>query len=100
RAAASGDLSRGGAVSATNAQVAAAAEIRGVARATVAALAATPFRLRYASEISLSDGVRQSAEQLLVTVTTSDGVSGHAECIPRPGIYGETIESARRMIER
>jgi L-Ala-D/L-Glu epimerase / N-acetyl-D-glutamate racemase len=87
-------------VSTANAAVAEAAKASGVARATIATIATTPFRLRYATELSLSDGVRQSAEQLLVTVTTSDGVSGHAECIPRPGIYGETVETARAMVER
>lgn len=66
----------------------------------VQAISATPFRLTYAVGMSLSDGVRDTAEQILVTVTTSEGVTGHAECIPRPGIYGETLDGAVRIIER
>jgi L-alanine-DL-glutamate epimerase-like enolase superfamily enzyme len=33
-------------------------------------------------------------------VTTEDGVIGYAECIPRPGIYGETVEAAPVVIEQ
>jgi L-Ala-D/L-Glu epimerase / N-acetyl-D-glutamate racemase len=67
--------------------------------ATIAAVRATPFRLRYATPIVLSDGIRESAEHLLVQVTSSEGVVGSAECIPRPAIYGETLDGARAMIE-
>jgi len=68
--------------------------------ATVEAITATPFRLTYTSAISLSDGVREAADQILVTVTTSDGVRGYGECIPRPGIYGETLETSVSILER
>jgi L-Ala-D/L-Glu epimerase len=68
--------------------------------ATIAHVEATPFRLRYVSAVALSDGVREVAEQVLVTVTTSDGARGYAECIPRPSIYGETVETACALIER
>jgi len=67
--------------------------------ATVQEITATPFRLTYASAVVLSDGVRETADQILVTVTTSDGVTGYGECIPRPGIYGETLETAVSIIE-
>jgi L-alanine-DL-glutamate epimerase-like enolase superfamily enzyme len=60
---------------------------------------ATPFRLQYAAPITLSDGVRDSAEQILVEVTSSDGAVGYGECIPRPAIYGETLGGACAMIE-
>jgi L-alanine-DL-glutamate epimerase-like enolase superfamily enzyme len=72
----------------------------GDAHATIDSVSATPFALRYASAISLSDGIRQRADQVLVTVRTSEGILGHGECIPRPAIYGETVTTACEMIER
>jgi L-alanine-DL-glutamate epimerase-like enolase superfamily enzyme len=86
-------------VSVAAGRVAAAEEAPRLTDATIAAVEATPFRLRYASAISLSDGVRETADQVLVTVTTSDGIVGYAECIPRPGIYGETVQTACTLIE-
>jgi L-Ala-D/L-Glu epimerase len=68
--------------------------------ATIDSVSATPFALRYASAISLSDGIRQRADQVLVTVRTNQGILGHGECIPRPAIYGETVTTACEMIER
>lgn len=78
---------------------AAARPAQAAGAATIAQIDATPFRLHYAQAVSLSDGVREDAEQVLVRVTTSDGVIGYAECIPRPGIYGETLAGARAIIE-
>lgn len=61
---------------------------------------ATPFRLPFAREISLSTGIRGVAENVLVSVRTSDGVVGHAECLPRPTLYGETFGTAAQVIEQ
>jgi L-alanine-DL-glutamate epimerase-like enolase superfamily enzyme len=85
-------------MSAAEGQEEATVEASSRTAATIAAVEATAFRLRYAAPISLSNGVRETAEQVLVTVTTSDGVIGHAECIPRAGIYGETPATACALI--
>jgi L-alanine-DL-glutamate epimerase-like enolase superfamily enzyme len=61
---------------------------------------ATRFSLPFARAVALSTGVRESAEHVLVSVTTEDGATGYAECIPRSGIYGETVEAAPVVIEQ
>ena len=65
----------------------------------IVSVAATRFRLPFGLPVALSTGVRKHAEHVLVSVITDDGVTGHAECIPRPAIYGETPETAALMIE-
>jgi L-alanine-DL-glutamate epimerase-like enolase superfamily enzyme len=74
---------------------------RGAARdlGTIDAVVATPFRLDYTTPTTLSDGTRTTADQILVRVTTSHGAVGYSECIPRPGIYGETLAGACATIE-
>ena len=65
----------------------------------IESVTATPFRIPFAKSIALSTGTREAAEHLLVEVRTADGVSGYAECIPRPTLYGETVASARVVID-
>jgi len=57
------------------------------------------FRLPMAKTIALSTGSRSFEEHVLVTVRAEDGAEGHAECVPRIGIYGETPRGAAGMIE-
>ena len=59
----------------------------------VAALRLTPFSIPLSHAVHFSTGVLTAAEHLLVEVDTDDGVTGIAEAIPRPMIYGETKES-------
>jgi L-alanine-DL-glutamate epimerase-like enolase superfamily enzyme len=59
----------------------------------VAALRLTPFSIPLTHAVHFSTGVLIAAEHLLVEVDTDDGVTGIAEAIPRPMIYGETKES-------
>ena len=59
----------------------------------VAALRLTPFSIPLSHAIHFSTGVLTAAEHLLVEVDTEGGVTGVAEAIPRPMIYGETKES-------
>lgn len=66
----------------------------------IRSITATPFRLPFAQVIKLSTGARSAAEHVLVEVTTQDGVTGAAECVPRPTIYGETFSSAPGVIEQ
>ena len=65
----------------------------------IRSISATPFRIPLAQAISLSTGARGSAEHVLVEVLTEDGVTGHAECVPRPTLYGETFQTAASVIE-
>jgi L-alanine-DL-glutamate epimerase-like enolase superfamily enzyme len=66
---------------------------------TIRSVTATRFALPFARQIALSTGIRETAEHVLVAVTTQGGVTGYAECIPRPAIYGETIQTAPTIIE-
>jgi L-alanine-DL-glutamate epimerase-like enolase superfamily enzyme len=65
----------------------------------IQSVTATPFRIPFSRKIALSTGVREAAEHVLIEVVTEDGVSGHAECVPRPTLYGETVETAVAVIE-
>ena len=62
---------------------------------TIAAVRATPFRLQYATPIVLSDGIRESAEHLLVQVTSSEGVVV-IETMQR----GPSLQKACGVVER
>jgi L-alanine-DL-glutamate epimerase-like enolase superfamily enzyme len=65
----------------------------------IESITATPFRIPFAKSIALSTGRREAAEHLLVEVRTDDGINGWAECVPRPTLYGETVTSARVVIQ-
>jgi L-Ala-D/L-Glu epimerase len=60
----------------------------------------TPFRIPLKRPVGFSTGQLLAAEHVLVQVHTAGGVTGIAECIPRPMIYGETMTSAVYAIER
>src|ERR1700722_1242877 len=64
----------------------------------IVTIEATPFSLPRLTAIALSPGARSSADHVLVRVTTEDGVRGHAECVPRPSLYGETFATAPSVI--
>jgi L-alanine-DL-glutamate epimerase-like enolase superfamily enzyme len=64
----------------------------------IESITATPFSIPFAKSIALSTGRRDAAEHLLVEVRTDGGVSGYAECVPRPTLYGETVAGAAVMI--
>jgi L-Ala-D/L-Glu epimerase len=57
-----------------------------------------PFRIPLNNSFRFSTGTVTAAEHLLVEVTTDEGVVGVAEAIPRPMIYGETLESVQAAI--
>jgi L-alanine-DL-glutamate epimerase-like enolase superfamily enzyme len=65
----------------------------------VRSLEVIPFRIPFARSIELSTGRRDAVEHLLVRVRTDLGAVGHAECVPRPTLYGETLASAKVVIE-
>ncbi len=57
-----------------------------------------PFEVPYEHVFRFSTGSHASAEHVLVSVTASDGSTGHAEAIPRVAIYGETQASLTHML--
>lgn len=60
----------------------------------------THIKIPLEHEVRFSTGVLRAADHLIVRVGTSDGVVGVAEAIPRPMIYGETLASAKYVIEQ
>jgi L-Ala-D/L-Glu epimerase / N-acetyl-D-glutamate racemase len=65
----------------------------------IKSVAVTPFRIALNNPFGFSTGTVVAAEHVLVEVTTEDGVTGIAEAIPRPMIYGETLQSVVAAIE-
>jgi L-alanine-DL-glutamate epimerase-like enolase superfamily enzyme len=59
----------------------------------------TPFAIPLTTTVKFATGSLSAAEHLLVTVHTESGVTGTAEAIPRPMIYGETTVSIAFAIE-
>lgn len=66
----------------------------------VVSVALTPFKIALKRPVKFSTGLLTSAEHVLVDVTTEDGITGSAEAIPRPMIYGETLVSTMYAIEK
>jgi L-alanine-DL-glutamate epimerase-like enolase superfamily enzyme len=66
----------------------------------VRSLEVIPFRIPFARSIELSTGRRDAVEHLLVRVRTDLGAVGHAECVARPTLYGETLASAVAVLEK
>jgi L-alanine-DL-glutamate epimerase-like enolase superfamily enzyme len=60
---------------------------------------ATHFTIPYKKEVRFATGALSAADHVLLRVTTTDGVVGTAELIPRPMIYGDTVSSALGAIE-
>ncbi|MCU1480489.1 MAG: Muconate cycloisomerase [Subtercola sp.] len=58
-----------------------------------------PFAIPLTGTVKFATGTLSAAEHLLVTVHTDSGVTGTAEAIPRPMIYGETGVSLAYAIE-
>jgi len=67
---------------------------------TIVSVELTPFRIPLKRPVGFSTGQLLAAEHILVAVHTAGGVTGVAECIPRPMIYGETMASALFAIEQ
>lgn len=58
-----------------------------------------PFRLPYKSPLKWGlVGYLDSAENILVRVHTDEGITGIAEAVPRPTVYGETLASIHYAI--
>ena len=58
-----------------------------------------PFSIPLRVPNEFASGHLRAAEHALVTVETDDGIAGHAEAIPRPMVYGETMASLTWAIE-
>ena len=54
---------------------------------------AVPFCIPYGKRLSWATGSADGADHVLVILRTSEGITGCAEAIPRPTIYGESQAS-------
>lgn len=61
---------------------------------------AIPFAIPFTKPLTFASGEIHVADNVLVQVTTQDGVTGVAEAPPRPYTYGETQESICAVIEK
>jgi len=60
---------------------------------------ATPFAIPYQREVAFATGTLRAAEHILLRVVTEEGVTGVAEVVPRPMVYGETVASVLGALE-
>ncbi|WP_102348926.1 mandelate racemase/muconate lactonizing enzyme family protein [Bacillus sp. Marseille-P3661] len=51
---------------------------------------AIPFKIPYGKTLKWATGQADAADHVLIAVHTNEGISGYAEAIPRPTIYGES----------
>jgi L-Ala-D/L-Glu epimerase len=79
-------------------QDARAAGIRATAK--IVSVRAIPYAIPYSKPLHFASGSIEVADNVLVELTTEDGVVGLAEAPPRPYTYGETQESIVAAIER
>ena len=66
----------------------------------IAGVRAIPYAIPYRRPLHFASGSIDVADNVLVEVTTDDGVVGVAEAPPRPYTYGETQASIRTVIQR
>ncbi|MDF2506200.1 MAG: mandelate racemase [Microbacterium sp.] len=66
----------------------------------IVSVAAIPYAIPYAKPLHFASGSIDVADNVLVQVTTEDGIVGIAEAPPRPYTYGETQESIVAAIDR
>lgn len=59
----------------------------------IRAVTAVPFVLPYVRPFHMATGTVSEAAHVLVTIETDDGVTGVAEAMSRPMIYGESLAS-------
>ncbi len=59
-----------------------------------------PYAIPYRKPLRFASGSIDVADNVLVEIVTSDGVTGFAEAPPRPYTYGETQESIVAVIEQ
>lgn len=66
----------------------------------VVSIEAIPYAIPYAKPLHFASGSIDVADNVIVRVTTEDGVVGIAEAPPRPYTYGETQESIVAVVEK
>lgn len=71
-----------------------------VALPRIVSVTAIPYEIPYAKPLHFASGSIDIADNVLVQVTTEDGVVGIAEAPPRPYTYGETQESIVTAIDK
>lgn len=58
-----------------------------------------PFRIPFKKPTEWARGKIEAAEHVLVKVYTNEGIIGIAEALPRPTVYGESIQSIKFAID-
>ena len=66
----------------------------------IVSVRAIPYAIPYSKPLHFASGSIEVADNVLIELTTEDGVVGVAEAPPRPYTYGETQESIVAAIER
>jgi L-alanine-DL-glutamate epimerase-like enolase superfamily enzyme len=66
----------------------------------IVSVEAIPYEIPYAKPLHFASGSIDVADNVLVRVTTEDGIVGIAEAPPRPYTYGETQESIVAAIDK
>lgn len=66
----------------------------------IARIDAIPYSIPYRKPLKFASGEVESAEHVLIRVTTDDGVTGVADTPPRPYTYGETQESIIAVVNK
>ncbi|MBN1849603.1 MAG: mandelate racemase/muconate lactonizing enzyme family protein [Deltaproteobacteria bacterium] len=66
----------------------------------ISAIETIPFRIPLKKPSKWARGEQLAAEHLLVKIFTDEGVVGISEALPRPTVYGESIESIKYAIDQ
>ncbi|MGO4956022.1 mandelate racemase/muconate lactonizing enzyme family protein [Luteococcus sp. Sow4_B9] len=67
---------------------------------TITSIEAIPYAIDYLKPLKFASGEVHAATHVLVRVTTSDGVVGIGDAVPRPFTYGETQDGIIAVIEK
>ncbi|WP_420174700.1 mandelate racemase/muconate lactonizing enzyme family protein [Luteococcus sp. OSA5] len=67
---------------------------------TIASIEAVPYSIPYVKPLKFASGEVHAANHVLVRITTSDGVVGIGDAVPRPFTYGETQAGIVAVIEQ
>lgn len=65
----------------------------------IASIEAIPFAIPYNKPLHFASGHVDTANHILVKLTTTSGIVGYAEAPPRPFTYGETQKSIKAIVE-
>jgi L-alanine-DL-glutamate epimerase-like enolase superfamily enzyme len=73
-------------------------ECRRIGLVKIASIEAIPYEIPYTTPLRFASGEVTLADNVLVRITTDEGIVGHAEAVARPYTYGESQTSIRAAI--